>query len=60
MEKAILKRNNEKLEKRFSHMKKELHTIKKKGEKSTIETKFNNMVIQFQCLKLQIKLMRRK
>ena len=40
-ENAILKLNNENMEKQFFRLKKELHIIKRGGVTSTIETKFD-------------------
>ena len=59
-EKKILKLENEKMEKIIIHMKKELHTIKKKRVKILpLRRNLINLVIKFQCLELQTKLTRK-
>ena len=49
-EKAILKLDNEKKEKQIINLKEELHTIKKQGEHSTIEKKFDKFGDKFSII----------
>ena len=57
---TILIHENEKMEQQIIHLKKELHTIKKKGVKNLpLRRNLINLVIKVHCLKLETKLTKR-